>query len=77
MDVTVDDTGENEAAAHWSSILGGYKNVAGDDDPPIDRNMGKYSAIGGGESNNTTGESSFVCGDHNITVSTKWGVGGC
>jgi len=64
-----DSTYGNEAFADYSSILGGAANVAGDRDVSHDPTKGEYSAILGGDTNNTTISSAVVVGGKLNTAS--------
>jgi hypothetical protein len=61
-------TGGNQAFGHYSSILGGLANKAGDP-ALVDHNIGQYSAVSGGSNNTASGPYSSVSGGEQNTAS--------
>lgn len=59
----------NEAFSHYSAILGGMDNIAGDNSNPNDHGIGIQAAVSGGIKNNAIGDNSSVSGGYGNTAS--------
>lgn len=67
----------NVAVGDFTTVLGGVSNTAGDKAASPDHTIGKYSAILGGNANNTKGWRSTVAGgDGNVTDGAQASVAG-
>ena len=55
-------TWSNEAFSHYSAILGGRLNIAGNNSDPNDHSLGQQATISGGSGNSTTGQCASVSG---------------
>jgi hypothetical protein len=68
----------NEAFSHYSAVLGGSYNIAGDNSNPEDHSVGELATISGGDTNRAKGGWSSISGGQNrsVTGAHDWRAGG-
>jgi hypothetical protein len=59
----------NEAFSHYSAILGGSSNIAGDNSNPDDHSIGQKATVSGGVENTASGDYSSVSGGSDNSAS--------
>ncbi len=59
-----DSTTGNEAFSHYSAVLGGQLNMAGDNSNPSDHTSGQFAAVSGGFHNTASGIVSSISGGY-------------